>query len=345
MDNFRLTFQQIDQFKDKHRKERDRKKADRVKAIILLGKGWSSPQVAEVLLVDETTVHNWLDLYQQGGYDELVTLHYKGKESKLDEQQQAELSKHLDENTYIDSNAIRHYIKQKYHVEYSPTGVKELLARLGFVYKKPKHVPGKLDPEKQKAWVDEYENLRKTKGKNDPMYFSDACHPQHNSIPAYGWIRRGKDKTLKSHGGRRRVNIHGAVDIETMEVVTDFTKRVNKESSLRLLRKIEKKHPKAKKIHVWIDNASYYTAKWLREQLLESKIELHFLPSYSPNLNLIERLWKFFKKEILYNQYYEKFDDFVSACKNFFRCRTKYKDRLRSLLKENFHLYELNEIQ
>ena len=112
---------------------------------------------------------------------------------------------------------------------------------------------------------------------------------------------------------------NGAVNTESLETVTDFSKRINKESSLRLCRKIEARHPKAKKIHLFLDNASYYKAKWLEEQLKGSKIVLHFLPSYSPNLNLIERLWKFFKKEILYNTYYEKFEDFLAACNHSFR--------------------------
>jgi hypothetical protein len=58
-------------------------------------------------------------------------------------------------------------------------------------------------------------------------------------------------------------------------------------------------------------------------------------------LNVIERLWKFFKKKILYNTYYEKFEHFLSACKGFFRCRTKYKAELRSLLTEKFQLFEM----
>lgn len=223
---------------------------------------------------------------------------------------------------------------------YSKTGVTELLHRLHFVYKKPKHVPGKLDPVTQSVFVEEYETLRKTKGKNDPIYFVDASHPQYNSIPACGWIRRGTDKTLKSNGGRKRVNIHGAVNISTLETVMDFPKKVNKETSLRLFLKIAKKHPKAKAIHVILDNASYYTAGWLKQMLVGTKIVLHYLPSYSPNLNLIERLWKFFKKEILYNMYYAKFEDFLKACKNFFRCRKRYRKRVRSLLSEKSQLYE-----
>ena len=218
--------------------------------------------------------------------------------------------------------------------------MKDLLHRLDFVYKKPKHVPGKLDSHKQKEFVAEYEKLLKTKGANDPVYFFDACHPQPNSIPAYGWIRRGTDKLLPSNGSRKRVNIHGALNIHTRETVVEFALSVTKESTLRLCRRLLKKHPLSKYIPIWLDGASYYTSPWLREKLKGTRIVVHALPSYSPNLNLIERLWKFFKKEVLYNRYYAKFSDFVKACKSFFRCRTKYKEELRTLLTENFHLYE-----
>jgi transposase len=89
-----------------------------------------------------------------------------------------------------------------------------------------------------------------------------------------------------------------------------------------LFQKLEAKHPDAKVIHPIVDNATYYKSKPVKEYLKTSKIVIHFLPGDSPNLNLIERLWKFFKKKILYNKYYETFDEFLLACKNFFRCRT-----------------------
>jgi len=340
MDDFQLTSDQISSLRVLHKTLRDKRLAYRVNAVVLLGKGWSVADVAQALLVDEKTVRLWFEKYQQGGEEKLLTLFYQGKAPSLNATQQAELSKHLDENTYLDSNAIRHYIEKTYGVQYSPSGVKELLHRLNFVYKKPKHVPGKLDPVKQEVFVAEYEKLRKTKGKNDPIYFADAVHPQFNSIPAYGWIRRGKDKELKSNGGRKRVNINGAVDITTMETVTDFAKTINGASSWRLFKKLATKHPQAAEIHVIVDNATYYKSRWLKKKLLGSKIMLHYLPGYSPNLNLIERMWKFFKKKILYNKYYEKYEEFLAACKNFFRCRKRYREELRSLLTQNFHRYQ-----
>ena len=339
MDDFFLTDTPIAALKALHRVQRDRRLADRIKAIVLLGSGWSVDHFAQALLVDEATVRNWYDKYQDGGQDELFALHYEGKASSLTDAQQVALVKHLDEHTYLTSVAIRQYIKKKYRVEYSPSGVKDMLHRLGFSYKKPKHVPGKLDPVKQKAFIAKYRRLRRTKGKNDPIYFADACHLQYNSVPAYGWIRRGKEKHLRSTGSRKRVNIHGAVNIDTKDIVTDFAKSITGESSWRLFKKMEAKHSKAKKIHGVVDNASYYISRWLKEKLKGTKIKLHFLPSHSPNLNVIERLWKFFKKEILYNTYYENFADFVAACQGFFRCKTKYKGKLRSLLTENCQLY------
>jgi hypothetical protein len=182
---------------------------------------------------------------------------YQGKSPSLTVTQQEYLAQHLDENTYLNSNTIRCHIAKTYDVKYTPSGVKDLLHRLGFVYKKPKHVPGKLDPAKQSAFLDEYAKLRKNTGENEPVYFADATHPQFNSILAYGWIRRGVEKALKSNSGRKRVNIHGAVDVDTMETVTDFAKTINGASTIRLFKKLEAKHPDAKVIHVIVDNATY----------------------------------------------------------------------------------------
>jgi transposase len=245
----------------------------------------------------------------------------------------------------LSSSEIRHYIKKTFGVAFQPSGVKALLHRLDFVYKKTKHLSGKLDPQAQQEFIEHYEQLKKTKGKNDPIYFRDAVHPQYNSIPSYDWIRRGKTEELRSNCGRKRVNINGSVNINSLEITTDFSKTTNDRSVLRLFWKLEKKHPDAKEIHVIFDNASYHKSKWLRKQLEGSKIRLHYLPGYSPNLNVIERLWKFFKKKILYNKYYEKFDDFLSACKGLFWCKKKFRDELRTLLTENFQTFnKKNEI-
>ena len=119
MQDFHLTSQQIAALLVLHKKQRDRKKADRVKAIVLLGSGWSASEVAHAPLIDESTVRHWYDKYQQSGIDLLLTLCYQGRAPSLSERQQAELAKHLDEKTYLTSNEIRHYIHKTYGVKYS----------------------------------------------------------------------------------------------------------------------------------------------------------------------------------------------------------------------------------
>jgi transposase len=223
-------------------------------------------------------------------------------------------------------------------VHYSVSGVTDLLHRLGFSYKKPTHVPGKQDPEKQQAFVEDYEHIKATKGEKDAMYFADATHPQHNSVPAYGWIKKGQEKELKANCGRQRLNINGAINIETLEPVTGFYDTINAQTTIDLFKKLEAKHPEADVIYIFVDNARYYRSCLLKEYVDGTKIELMFLPPYSPNLNPIERYWKFFKKKVLNNRYYETFDEFKQVCKNFFRKRKKYFPELQSLLTENFHI-------
>ena len=338
MRDYTLSREKIAELESVHRSLRDKRQADRVKAVIALARGWSPAQVAEILLFDEKTSRHYFERYQQDGADALLEDHYQGATPKLNDHQMQELDRYLQDHLFTDANAVIAYIDKTYHVHYSVGGVTDLLHRLGFSYKKPAHVPGKQDPAQQEVFIDEYERLKATKGDNDPIYFADATHPQHNSIPAYGWIKKGKEKALKANCGRQRLNINGAIDSETLEPVTGFYETINAQAALDLFRKIEAKHPDADAIYIIVDNARYYRSRWLKQKLKGTKIKLIFLPPYSPNLNLIERYWKFFKKKVLNNRYYETFDEFRQACKSFFRKRKKYLPELRTLLTENFHI-------
>lgn len=333
-----MSQQQITELEKLHRNLRDKRQADRVKAVIALAKGWSPADVAEILLIDETTSRRYFERYLQGGCVALKKNPHPGAEPKLDEHQRRELDAVLQEQIMPDAKAIIAYIEKQYGVRYSVSGVIDLLHRLGFSYKKPTHVPGKQDPTQQQAFIEQYERLKGEKGENDPIYFADATHPQHNSIPSYGWIKKGQEKELKANCGRQRLNINGAIDIETLEPVTGFYDTIDADATIDLLAKIESKHPEAETIYIIVDNARYYRSNVLGEALEDTKIKLIFLPPYSPNLNVIERYWKFFKKKVMNNRYYDTFAEFTEACKSFFRKRKKYLPELQTLLTENFHI-------
>jgi transposase len=338
MKDYSLSKEKIAELEKFHRGLRDKRQADRVKAVVALAKGWSAAQVAEILLFDEKTSRHYFERYQQGGIQMLLDDNYSGAEPKLDEPQMSELEVYLEEHLLPDAKSVIAHIHKQYNVYYSLSGVTDLLHRLGFSYKKPTHVPGKQDPAKQQAFLEEYDKIKAAKGENDPVYFADATHPQHNSVPSYGWIKKGQDKELKSNCGRQRLNINGAINIETLVPVTGFYDTINAQATIDLFVKIEAKHPDADAIYIFVDNARYYRSCLLKEHVKGTKIKLIFLPPYSPNLNLIERYWKFFKKKVLNNFYYETFEEFKLACKNFFRRRKKYLPELQTLLTENFHI-------
>ena len=338
MRDYTLSKAKIAELETLHRSLRDKRQADRVKAVIALSNGWSATQVAEILLFDETTSRHYFERYQQGGAAALLDDNCSGAEPKLDAHQIKELEGHLEDHLFTDAKSVIAHIASQYGVHYSVSGVTDLLHRLDFSYKKPTHVPGKQNPAQQQAFLEEYACIKAEKGKNDPLYFADATHPQHNSVPSYGWIKKGKEKALKANCGRQRLNINGAINIETLEPVTGFYDTINAQAAIDLFAKIEAKHPDAETIYIIVDNARYYRSCLLKEHVEGTKIKLIFLPPYSPNLNLIERYWKFFKKKVLNNRYYETFDEFKQACKSFFRKRKKYLPELQTLLTENFHI-------
>jgi transposase len=338
MRDYTLSKEKIAELEKLHRGLRDKRQADRIKAVIALAKGWSAADIAEILLLDEKTSRHYFEVYQQDGSRTLLEDNYSGAEPKLDVHQMSELETYLEEHILPDAKAVIAYIDHQYGVRYSLSGVTDLLHRMDFSYKKPTHVPGKQDPAQQQAFLKEYERIKARKGENDPVYFADATHPQHNSVPSYGWIKKGQEKELKANCGRQRLNINGAMNIETLEPTVWFYETINAQSALDLFAKIEAKHPRAKVIYIIVDNARYYRSRWLKKALKGTKIKLIFLPPYSPNLNLIERYWKFFKKKVLNNRYYETFAEFKRACESFFRKRRKYWPELQTLLTENFHI-------
>ena len=338
MNKFQLTASEEIELRVAHRTIKEKKKADRIKSLILLNNGWIYAKVAEALLLDEETLRNYVKRYREGGLKNLLKDNNPGSSTKLSRAKIAGLCSHLEENLYTKVEDIVVYIKKGYKIKYSVSGLTELLHREGFVYKKTKVIPGKADAEKQQAFIDAYKDLKAKKALEDPIYFGDGVHPTHNTEPCYGWIRKGTNKEIRSNTGRQRLNINGAINIETKEVIARYDDTLNAQSTVELLKSIEAKHPLASNIYMIIDNAKYYKCHIVNEYLANSKIELLFLPPYSPNLNLIERLWKFFRKKVTKGKYYEKFSDFKLACEHFFKNLKQHKSELDSLLAENFQI-------
>jgi transposase len=315
--------------------EDKRKYADRFRIILLLDQGKTYQSIAEYFFLDEGTIRNYRKRYVEGGIMELILDNYSGKKCRLSIKEEQHLSNYLQSNLIMTAKEVVDYIKKKFKVIYSLTGATDLLHRLGFTYKKTKAVPGKANREAQEHFILEY-GLIKSEGK---IYFADSTHPHHNPVISYGWIKKGEDFAVLSNSGRHRLNINGAVDIENLDVIMRTCDWVNADSMCDLLRAIRSKNATGEPVTLIMDNAAYNRSLKVRELAEELGINLFYLPPYSPNLNPIERLWKFFKKKVLYNKYYETKIDFENACINFFRYIRKYRTELATLLTDNFEIF------
>ena len=186
-------------------------------------------------------------------------------------------------------------------------------------HRKPRAVSRKLDPAKQAAFIKAYEDLLNHLADDEAVLFGDAVHPTHAVRPVGCWAPKDTPIAVAQTSGRQRLNIHGAIDLETgktrmLDVVT-----VDAASTIMLLMAIEAMYPGKRIIHLFLDNARYHHARLVQAWLAKPgcRIKLHFIPAYCPHLASIERLWGLMHKHITHNRCYETFADFSDAILTF----------------------------
>lgn len=310
-----LSKKEQEELKAKHRLERDRRVCDRIKAVLLSNDGWSDEEIARVLLLSKGGIRKQIVEYKDS---QKLKPGGGGSTEKLTSNQSQKLEHHLEKYTYLYVKDILLYVHSRWKVRYTISGMTDWLERHGFSYKKPSLVPGKANREEQVQWIEKYENLKAHLAEDEAICFMDGVHPTHNVQPGYGWIKKGTKKEIPSNSGRLRLNLTGIIDIQTHGVFIRSEPTLNAKQIIDFFKQVENAYSSKKQIHVFCDNASYHKNRSVFEFLKDSKIRLHFLPPYSPNLNPIERLWKWMKERVIYNTYYEDFDGFKSAIFGFF---------------------------
>jgi transposase len=309
---------------------------------LLLDDGWAAERVAEVLFIDVDTVHEHRRLYQASGVTGVEPLKYEGAEPSLDAEQLKALGAELDDRLYMSAQAVCAFVERTFGVGCTSHAMAKLLKRLGFVYKKPKKVPAKADEEARRKFVEETLGpLMKAANDDTPLYFVDGTHPSYTAHAAYGWIRKGETRELKSNHGRQNININGALSWPGREFVHRQTGRITSAEMILLFEDPRARHPTATAtaIRVVLDNARHNHSKELKAWLAcdDCRVELVHPPAYAPDLNLIERFWWLFKKTAIHNEYFATFADFRAAVEEFFARLDNYRDEIESLITDKFH--------
>jgi transposase len=299
----------------RHKKERDRRVADRIKAVLLCSEGWTQLAISQALRIRPETVHDHLEDYKNS---EKLKPENGGSESYLTADQSAELIAHIESSTYLRAADICVYVWDKYHIKLSESGMKKWLYRQKFSYKKPKGVPAKADKAQQKEFIEFYEKLMNTLPEDEPVEFGDGVHPTMATKVTYGWIRKGQTKTIPTTASRTRMNLVGSINLETMGVTIKDYETINSGAMEGHFEQLRQKYPKAPKIHLILDNGSYNKSHETKEAAKKCGIVLYYLPPYSPNLNPIERLWKVMNEHARNNRFFRSAKEFREAILEFF---------------------------
>src|SRR3954470_1451118 len=346
-----LTVEQRKEIERRRKETLDRRIYQRLTAVLAVASGKSREEVAELLGVSLSQLGELLRVFCNEGLDALCTLLSKGDPGKLTPHQVQQLKDEVARGCFRNSDQIRHWIEKATGVDYSSSGVKDLLKRIGVSYHKVTGFLWKANPDKQEAFVKKYKRqkakARRQEAGHTRRYFVDACHPVWGlSLVFSCWLLVGQRFLVGMGSGRKRLNVLGAYCPDDQEYLDLRLTRhnVNGEQFVNLLRLLRERHPETRRSILYLDNAAYYGKPLVKEWLKRHpEFQLEPVPAYSPNVNLIERLWKFLKKKAL-SRWHPTFEAMQEAVSEVLDHLEQYRDELATLMVDEFHVIDKQEI-
>jgi len=319
----------------------------KVEVLWLKSHGLAHDRIAAYADVSLRTVQRYLDEYLEGGLGRLCRGRGHRPRGALVEHE-VSLEEHFEAHPVRSAKQARAVIEQRTGIRRGLTQVRHFLkGRLGLRWRQTGAIPvppkktiaehardqaaflkGELEPRLQQA--------RKGRGQ---VYFVDAAH--FVFAPFLGCLWCATRLFVRAASGRRRHNVLGAFDAvahRLIRVTNDGY--INAESVCSLLRSVAGASV-GLPITLVLDNARYQKCAVVQALAATLGVELLYLPSYSPNLNLIERLWRFVRVESLNSTYHEKFEDFRSAIDGCLDgLGTVHKAEMETLMTHRFQLFE-----
>ncbi len=346
MKTIQLTRQQRNDISDRRRQAQDRRTYQRLSAVLWSDAGRTREEIAELVGVSSRQVGQWFRIFRNKGLDELCTLHYQGDPGRLRPAQVERLKQEISTGVFHNAEQVRTRVEATFGVAYSATGIKDLLRRIGASYHKVSGFFWKADIEEQKKFVRKHRRHKREAGATTRRYFVDACHPVLGVGLLYScWLLVGQRFYVGVGNGRKRLNLLGAYSPDDHDYVDLRLTRENVtgEQFVKLLEALLARHPDTERFLLYLDNARYYNRPCVKEWLADHRqFRLVPLPAYSPNLNLIERLWKFLRKKA-FQRWHVTFEGMQAAVAGVLDRLGDYRGELSTLMTERFAIVEVDQ--
>lgn len=311
----------------------------RLQVILLALTGENYKRISFITGLTEPTIVTYVKKFRENGFSGLKMSYSSGRTSYLTPDQELELydtvinkvPKECDITGVTDAMnwtvpIIVLWIKEQYGVKYSRSGVRTMLHRLNLSYTTPTYTLAKADPKLQEKFIEQF-NLLKwdlLNGNIDHIFFVDESMIRDYQAISKSWFAKGCQKKIKTYGKHWGTKLIGALDYESGEVICKLREAYTAKEFLSFL-KIMAKQYENKKIVLILDNATIHHAKLLKPFLKENEdnLTLVFLPPYSPQLNLIEGLWGWLKKEVINNVFFDSALKIHKSVKGFIKSINK----------------------
>jgi transposase len=313
---------------------------EKMEAVYLKSQGLLHKEICRLSRISENTLRSYLRQFRQGGVERLKRLDFAKPVSELAGHRE-QLEDYFRRNPPRSTAQAAADIERITGLRRGLTQVRKFLTGMGMKCRKLGMIPAKADAAQQREFLDErlWPRLRQAQRLRRVVCFVDAAHFIHG--PYLGFLWCFVRLVMRGPSGRKRFNVLGAIDAVTHELTTVCNDTViNAEAVGELLRALAARYV-GLPLTVVLDNARSQRCAVVQQLAKALRIELLFLPAYSPNLNLIERLWKFVKKECLSCRYYEDFARFkeaIAGCLD--GVEGEHKSSIRSLLTLNFQTFE-----
>lgn len=312
----------------------------KMETLLLKSKKLPHKEICRIMEISESRLCRYLKEYIQGGIDRLKEVRFYKPKSDL-VVHQGTLREYFMKHPPVTVNEASERIAELTGVRRKPTQIRKFLKTIGMKLRKVGMIPAKADVEAQESFkIKELEpRLEEAKAGSRHVFFVDAAH---FVLAAYlGCLWCFERLFIKAPPGRQRFNILAALDAITNKMITVTNDSyINAQSVCDLLHKLRCLYADTP-ITLVLDNARYQRCLLVQALAESLNIELLYLPPYSPNLNLIERVWKFIKKECLYSKYHADFSKFKSTISDCIdQMPTTHKTKLRSLLSLNFQTFK-----
>src|SRR6516162_6921670 len=351
MKPIQLDAQQRQELQRRRHETRDKRLYERLSAVLWVADGKTRFEVADLLGRSVRQLAEWLRRFRNRGLDALCTLHHRGDPGNLSPGQVERLKQEISRGRFRTSDQVRLWVEETFGVSYTPSGIKGLLRRVGASYHKVTGFFWKADPDKQREFVAHYERQKaaaqRPGARRTRFYFVDACHPIWGLDLVFScWLLVGQRFLVGMGSGRKRLNVLGAYCPDDQEYLDLRLTRdnINGEQFVNLLRLLRERHPEVKKFILYLDNAAYYGKPMVLEWLQRHpEFHLEPVPPYSPNLNLIERLWKFLRQKAL-PRWHKTFEAMQEAVAGVSDHLDRYRDELATLMVEEFHIIDEHQV-